>query len=555
MKPLHKFFVSMLVLFVLTQCAPTPTIVPAPKNGGTFTLALSQEPDTLNPYLASTRAAGEVHIFVIEGLIGVDDKGEYYPVLAREVPTKENGGLSADGLTLTYHLKENVLWSDGDKFTCDDVKFTWEVVTTPKNGAVGASDYSAIDSVSCPDPYTAIIKFKNFYAAYLVPFWTVLPRHATGDPANLSRWDYNRKPLGTGPFKITEWISGDHITLARNERYREPGKPYVDSVIIRFVPNRDVALQLLRTGEVSMVGDLVESNLPPLKSIAGIAIGSASGPRSERIVLNLSNPTLDAADPSSQPHPILSDDRVRNALELAINKREIVDKLLYGQAQVGTNELNIGWARCDTSPSEFNPDQARKLLDDAGWKVGADGIRVSSNGTRLRLKLQGPTGDSLREQVEQLLLDYWKAVGIEGYIENAPTAVLLGTWDANGAARHGKFDTLIYTTGPYIDPQAQVEGYFASWNIPQASNRGTGYNYSRWIDPAADTAIRNASSTPDVTLRRQAYCQVMSEVNRARPQIYLYSRYSIAAYRDNLQNWTMNVWKNLGWNSANWWFK
>ncbi|MBI5029007.1 MAG: peptide ABC transporter substrate-binding protein [Chloroflexi bacterium] len=555
MKSISKFFVVIFIAFWITNCAASPTTVVAPKKGGTFTLAIYQEPDLLNPYLAAQRTAGEVHIFVIEGLLGVNEKGEFYPVLAREVPTKENGGLSADGLTLTYHLKENVVWSDGEKFTCDDVKFTWEAVTHPKSGAVGASDLREINSVECPDPYTVVIKFKNFYAAYLVPFWVVLPRHATGDPANISKWDYNRKPLGTGPFKIVEWVSGDHITLVRNERYREAGKPYLDSVLMRFVPSRDVALQLLRTGEVTMVWDVVEANLPQLTNIPGITIGSAPGPRSERLVLNLSNPTIDAADASANPHPILSDVRVRTALELAIHKREIVDKLLNGQAAVGTNELNVGWAQCNTTPSEFNSDQARKLLDDAGWKLGADGIRISTNGTRLRLKLQGPSGDSLREQVQQLLLDYWKAVGVEAYIENAPTAALLGTWDANSPARHGKFDMLIYTTGPYVDPQAQVEGYFASWNIPQASNRGTGYNYSRWVNAAADAAIRQASSTPDIALRRQAYCQVMSEVNQARPQIYLYGRYSITAYRDNLQNWKINVWKNLGWGAADWWLK
>lgn len=561
MNRLAKIFAAIFAVLMLAQCTPAPVTIATPKKGGTVTLALYQEPETLNPYLAAQRAAGEVHTFVIEGLLGVNENGEFYPVLAREVPTKENGGLSDDGLTVTYHLKQNVVWSDGEKFTCDDVKFTWEAVIHPKSGAVGSSDYREMDTVSCPDAYTAIVKFKNFYAAYLVPFWTVLPRHATGDPAAIARWDYNRKPIGTGPFKIAEWVSGDHITLVRNERYRETGKPYLDSVIVRFVPSRDVALQFLRTGEVTIVWDLVEADLPQLTRVHGIVIGAAPGPRSERLVLNLGDPTVDAADPSSQPHPILGDARVRAALELTIDKREIVDNLLNGQAVVGTNELNIGWARCETSPSEFNPDQARHLLDGAGWKVGADGIRVARgalfapDGTRLRLKLQGPSGDSVREQIEQILSDHWKAVGIEAYIENVPSSVLFGTWESRGVARRGKFDLLIYSTGPYVDPQAQVEGYFASWNIPQSANRGTGYNYARWINSAADALIRTASSTPDLSIRRQAYCQIMAEVNRTRPHIYLYSRYSIAAYRDNLGNWKTNVWKNLGWKAADWWLK
>jgi peptide/nickel transport system substrate-binding protein len=555
-----RLLLPAILITALAACAPAPAAAPSsPARGGTVILALSQEPDTLNPYLASIRAAGEVHTFIIEGLLSVGEKGQFYPALATEVPTQRNGGVSADGLTITYHLRENVTWSDGQAFTCDDVRFTWQAVVAPKNGAVGTAGYDQIQTVDCPDPTTAVVRYKSLYAAYLVPFWAILPKHATGDPAAMTQWQYNRNPIGTGPFKIAEWVSGDHITLVANEHYREQGKPTLESVIIRFVPSRDVALQLLRSGQVTIVGDLAESDLPQLKNAPGISTGEAPGPRSERLLLNLADPSLDApADPLDHPHPILGDARVRQALELAIDKKQIVDKLLYGQASAGTNELNIGWAECETPTSAFDPSQARQLLDQAGWKVGGDGIRTAQgakfakDGTRLRLKLQGPSGDPLREQVEQFILDEWKAVGVEGYIENAPTAVLFGTWDANAVARHGKFDILIYTTGPYVDPQSQVETYFASWQIPTVANRGAGYNYSRWIDPAADDAIKQAGSTTDLAARRNAYCKLMDQVTQERPEIYLFARHLIAAYSDRLQGWSTNVWKNLGWNAAGW---
>ncbi len=549
-----------LVLLAIAGCAPAsmPGQLTGAR-GGTVTLALAQEPDTLNPYLASQRAAAEVHAFVLEGLLSVDENGAFFPVLATAVPTKENGGVSADGLTITYHLRPDVTWSDGQPFGCEDVRFTWQVIVAPNSGAIGTAGYREIESIDCPDAHTTIIKYRTYYAAFLVPFWIVLPRHATGDPAAMTQWPFNRRPIGTGPFTLAEWASGDHITLARNERYREPGKPHLDAVYIRFVPSRDVALQLLQSGQVTVVGDLVESNLPQLANAPGVAIGRAPSPRSERLLLNLGDPTLDAvADPRAHPHPILGDARVRQALELAIDKKEIVDQLLFGYASVGTNELSIGWSRCDTPPSKFDPAEAKRLLEAAGWKLGPDGIRIAQNaryaqdGTRLRLKLQGPSGDSLRERVEQLLLDRWRAVGIAIDIENAPTAALFGTWDAGSVARHGRFDILIYTTGPYVDPHSQLETYFASWQIPLASNRGAGYNYSRWINPTADAAIKRAGSSTDPAARRSAYCQVMREVNRERPQIYLFARDLLAAYRDQLQGWGTNPWKNLGWNAANW---
>ena len=562
--------VAGLVL-LLANCGPaaTPTTVPpistptsaAVKQGGTVTIALSSEPDTLNPYLASQRAAAEVHVFVIEGLLSVNEKGEFFPALATQVPTKENGGVSADGMTITYHLKPGVTWSDGQPFTCDDVQFTWQAVSDPNSAAVATTGYHEIDSVSCPDPVTAVVKFKSFYAPYLVPFWTVLPRHATGEPAAMTKWEYNRKPLGTGPFRISEWQTGDHITLVRNENYRDAaaGKPSLDSVILRFVPSREVALQLLQTGDVTIVNDIVEQNLPQVTKMSGVLVDSAPSPRSERLLLNLGDPTVDAANPIDQHHPILTDARVRQALELAINKQEIVDKLLYGKGSVGTNELNTGWARCDTPPSVFDPDRARQLLDQAGWKMGSDGIRVAQDaqfakdGTRLRLKLQGPTGDALRDQVEQLIVERWKDIGVEAFLENAPTSALFGTWDSGAVARHGKFDVLIYSTGlPIADPHSQIEGYFASWSIPDANNKGAGFNYARWVNETADKAITLAGSTPDQATRRDAYCQVMAEVNRDRPMIYLYSRDAIFAYRTTLQGWITNVWKNMGWNAANW---
>ncbi len=553
---------SLLALFliVLAACAPAPAPTSARSTaGGTVTLALAEEPDTLNPYLASQRAAAEVHAFVLEGLLSVDPQGEFFPVLAATVPTRENGGVSADGLTITYRLRPNVTWSDGQAFTCADVQFTWQAIVAPKSGAVGTAGYREIDSVSCPDPLTAVVQYRTYYAAYLVPFWVVLPKHATGDPAQMPQWAFNRQPIGTGPFRLAEWASGDHITLVRNERYREPAKPQLDAVYIRFVPSREVALQLLQSGQVTVVGDLVEADLPQLASAPGIALGKAPSPRAERLLLNLADPSLDAPpDPLAHPHPILGDARVREALELAIDKQEIVDQLLFGYASVGTNELSLGWARCDTLPSKYDPAEAKRLLDAAGWKAGADGIRLAQgakyakDGTRLRLKLQGPSGDALRERVEQLLLDRWRAIGVEINIENAPTAALFGTWDTGAAARHGRFDVLTYTTGPYVDPHSQIETYFASWQIPSAANRGAGYNYSRWINPTVDAAIQRAGRSADLAERRAAYCAVMEEVVRERPQVFLFARHLLAAYRDALQGWRTNVWKNLGWNAAEW---
>lgn len=539
-----------------------PAVSQQPRRGGTVTMALYQEPELLNPLMASQTASAEVTVFVVQGLLRVGPDGAYQPQLATEVPTRQNGGVSADGKTITYHLQPGAQWSDGQALTCDDVKFTWQALTTPKSGAIYTSGYDQIQSVDCPTPQTAVVRYKQFYAPYLSRFGDILPRHATGDPTNMTKWAYNRKPIGTGPFVVTEWASGDHVTLVRNPHYRGKDQPYLDRVIVRIVPSREVGKQLIRTGDVDIVWDLVESDVPELKGAGGVKISSVPSPDAERLVLNFADPSIDGPDAAAvaqHPHPILGDPRVRDAIELAINKREITSKLLYGLAAVGTNELHIGWARCDTAISTYNPPRARALLQEAGWAPGPDGIRVAKgaryakDGTRLRLKLQTTTGNKLREEAEQLIIQYMRAIGLEFYIENVPSPVLFGSWGSGAFRKHGHFDVVMYTTNPDVDPQSQVEGYFASWKMPTAQNAGDGFNYARYASPRVDADIKKAAASPDLDVRRGAYCDAMHQIVADRPHIYLYSRSAIHAYRDRLEGWLANGWARLGWNSQTWW--
>ncbi len=529
--------------------------------GGTITFALYQEPETLNPYIATQTASAEVQVFVVEGLLAYDDKGEFFPRLATEVPTPQNGGVSADGKTITYHLKEGLKWSDGQPVTCEDVKFTWQAIIDPKSGAVSTTGYRDIQSVECPSATTVVVSYKTFYAPYLSRFSAIMPKHATGNPGDMTRWAYNRKLVGTGPFVMLEWVSGDHITLIRNRYYRDQTKPFLNGIIIRITPSREVGVQLIKTGEVDVVWDLVESNVPELRPISGVKVSAAPGPGAERLVLNLTDPAIDAVPPTDvakYPHPILADSRVREAIELGINKKEMNDKLLSGLATLGTNELHIGWAKCQTRVSEYDPARAKQLLDQAGWKVGPDGIRAAQgakyakDGARLRLKFQTTTGNKLREQAQQLLIDYMKQIGIEFFIENVPSPVLFGSWSSGAFRKHGHFDVLMYTTNPDADPHSQVETYFASWSMPTAANSGAGANYARWSNPVADENIKRGGFSPDLAARKKAYCAVMDEIVKDRPHIYLYGRSTLNAYRERLQGWVTNVWDNLGWNAQDW---
>lgn len=541
------------------------TAVPAEEQEVIF--ALYQEPQILNPFIATQTASGEVNSAIVEGLLAVDQDGNYFPVLAEEVPSEDNGLVAYDAendtLTVTYNLKEGILWSDGNPFTCDDVLFTWEAIVHPESGAVVTDGYADITSVDCPDETTAVVNYGTFYAPFLTRFDAIMPRHATGDPAEMQRWPYNWNIIGTGPFRMTEWVPGDHITLVKNENYRDyPEKPYLDRLVIRITPSREVGMALIQTGEVDFVWDLIEAVVPDLEGVPGVMVHITPGIGTERLLLNLADPAIDATDdPINNPHPLLGDVRVREALELAINKDEINDVLLFGAATVGTKEQNIGWsgATCDIAPSEFSPEQAMALLDEAGFTdEDGDGIRecngceYANAGDPLRLKIQTTTGNQLREQAEQLIIEYMADVGVDMYIENVPSAVLFGSWASDAFRKHGNFDVLMYTTSGSIDPHSHLDGYFNSVNMPLEVNEGSGFNYSRWVNATVDEALAAAGATPNIAERQDAYCTVMQEVKNDIPHIYLYDRAEIHAATDRLTGYVINTWANQTWNVADW---
>ncbi|MBC7260740.1 MAG: peptide ABC transporter substrate-binding protein, partial [Chloroflexi bacterium] len=363
-----------------------------------------QEPDTLNISIGTQTVCAEVNEFINDALVGINPQGEYVPELATELPSVQNGGISPDGLTITYHLRDGIKWSDGEPCTCDDWKFTWEVIMNPESGVKSTSGWKDLEAVECPDPQTIVFKFKRYYAPHfqIIGGAWVLPRHATGDPAKMQTWDYNRAPVGNGPFKFKEWVSGDHITLVRNEHYylwESEGKPYLDQIFIKIIPSREVGKQLIKTGEIDVLWDLVEADIPEFTDLADVILSAVPDTGTERLLFNLRDPKIDApcADRLRQEglwHWALGDVRVRQAIRYGIDKQLINDKLLYGKATLGTAEINMGWAKPNIPVSEYNPDKARQLLEEAGWKdMDGDGIRecdgclYAEKGRKLRLKI------------------------------------------------------------------------------------------------------------------------------------------------------------------------
>ena len=544
---------AVLAVLVLCLAIGVPAANAAEK---VVTMGIYQEPETLNTYIGVQTVITYVHKPFAEYLIDVNEKGEYVPVLLSEVPSVANGGVSEYGLTITYKLKKGVKWSDGQPFTSADVKFTWEALVNPKNLVKSRSGYELIESVETPDDHTAVVKYKEYYAPYLTRFAPVLPKHILGELENMNDAPYNRMPVGTGPFRVTEWVSGDHITMEKNPYYREADKVKIDKLFFKIIPSREVGIAQIQAGDVDGVWDLIEAQIPMMEKNPEVSLCLSNGLVSERLIMNHSSPVAPNNGNPDFPHPILADLRVRQAIQYAVDKNTIIDKLLYGKAQPGTTEIPDGWAHNpDVKPTEYDPEKAKQLLEEAGWKPGPDGIR-QKDGTRLRLKITTTTGNKLREMVQQVLLAQMKAVGIEFYIENVPSSVLFGSWSNDADRKKGRYDILMYTTGPGIDPHQQYEGYFHSKNIPTEANGGSGYNYTRHRDAELDKWLDLAGKAPSLEKRAEAYRKAQARVAEIVPHIYLYRRVNVHAFRNNVKGWIPNGYGIIDvvatWNVADW---
>ena len=522
------------------------------KPGGTLKMALWQEPTHLNKHMNSQTVGTLVARQIFSHLIDLDETGNYAPMLAMEVPTTQNGGVSADGKTVTYKLRRDVKWHDGTPFTAKDVVFTWQARMDPNNPVNSRAGYKDIDAVEAKDDYTAIVRFKQLYAPYLDLFGWILPAHVFGGKTAMDKADFNRKPIGTGPFKFVEWVSGDHLTVAKNPDYFRKGAPLLDQVIFRFTPSREVAVAQLKTGEVDVVWNLIESNIPDFENDKDVELWANSGARIERLVLNLSAPSgAQQGDPNSK-HPILGDPKVREAIELAINKKELVDKLLYGKAKIGTAPVVLGWAAPKIAESEFNLDKAKKLLDEAGWKPGPDGIRAK-DGVKAVMKFSTTSGDKLRELTQQVMQERLQTVGISLDIQNMPSAVLLGTWGDNSPRSRGNFDVNMWTTNADADPHSHLFSYYHSSQIPTEANKGEGQNYARLKDSEVDRALDEGGATADQTRRKAAYERAIKGIVSSRAHIFLYNRLDVEGARKYVKGHKYHPWDTVAWDLENWW--
>ncbi len=544
--------IGVLLIVLVTACGPGDSKPGAGAGSGSsqVRITLSQEPDTLNPYYTGLRAAYTVTQTIYNGLWVVDPNGEFQPELAADVPTIRNGGVSPDGKTITVKLRPGVKWADGQPLTAADVQFTWEAVMNPRNTTLGKSTYGKIQTINVQDELTLQIQMADVFSDYLILFsypQGILPRHALGGLDELNRAEFNRKPFGTGPFRVTEWAAASHIALEAIPNYFQ-GRPKLDRVIFRIAPDKNTQLAQVRANETDVAVDLAEGDAVEIEKLNGWAPTSVAGLSSDRLFLNLA----DRGSPDGlRPHPILGDKRVRRALQAAIDKQQIVDRVLFGKTRVASSEYPVGMWAPNLPPSSYDPEAAKRLLDEAGWRPGSGGIR-GKDGRPLKLTINSTSGNRLREDVEQLIQASWKAIGVDLEIKNVAAAVLVGEWSANGLVARGDFDIAYFGFTPSIDPHSSIAVQFDAKEIPREENQGDGSNYMRYKDPQVDSWIREADTTLDSATRKQLYENVMRKLAEDVPIIYLYNRANVEAVNRRVQGPRSHPFRWLTWNIHEW---
>jgi len=577
----------LVVIFLLTACgggaatqAPEEPAQPAPEEpaeptaapeepadepmqegGGTVTLIIPEEPTTLNYFQAEAAIVRQVaEATSMTGLVTIDENGDFIPMLAEELPTLDNGGLSEDFSVVTWKLKPGLLWSDGEPITSDDIKFTWEVLSNPDSGALtGTGGFDQIESVDTPDDLTAVLTYSTPYPAYIDQYaYGLLPRHATGDPADMVNWDWNRQPVGAGPFVVSNWVSGQSIALERNPYYFEDGKPYLDQLVYAIVPEPAAQTAMMLQGEAQVQLWPSEDEAEYNSLLEGKAHQElVPGIWNMAIDFNLSAP-FDGDPGPTPPHPILGDLRVRQAIASAIDYDTLVDDVLLGTVGHSTNPFAYGWYYCDLPrPFPYDPDKAKTLLEEAGWVEGSDGIRVAEgaeyapDGTRLSLELQGYTNFEPLQRTEEFIVENLKAVGIEARIQNYDFSIIFGSWEDQSPRKTGDYDMLIFDRGFTVEPQDYNFNAYSSTTIPSA-DLPTGGNYFRWVNPTVDEALETAGTNFDLGVRKEAYCTIGEQVNTDLPQVYLYLFQDGYGFADNLEGVKVSTWGSMAWGSQNW---
>ncbi len=486
---------------------------------GVLRIGNNSEPDNMNPVVGNLQTEVDLSMFWGGYLLNWTDQNKFIGELAMEEPTLDNGGISKDGLSITYHLRKGVKWQDGPEFTADDVIYTWQQVMNPANNVGSRVGYDIISGIDKKDAYTITVHLKKQFAPFVASFFTmsanpypILPKHLLSQYPNLNQVAYNNKPVGTGPFIVTDWEKGNVITMVANPNYWR-GPPKLQRVEYHIIPNENTLLTQLQTHEIDFTYNASASQYPELKNIPGTVVYLTPFTQYGQLGFNTSVSTL-------------SDKLVRQALTYATDRNELINKVALGvNIPADTDQPPFLWAY-DPNVKKYPYDvvMAGKLLDQAGWKMGPDGFRHNAKGEKLSLQLTGATGRADSIKLQEVVQAQWRKVGVEATIKNYLSPQLFASYGAGGIFQRGKFDVGFYSWNNGVDPDNST-----LWMCDQFPPAGQ--NTYHLCDPQIDAAEHIALTHYDIPTRKKAYWTIAERLADDQPAIinWFYRRLDIGS--------------------------
>jgi peptide/nickel transport system substrate-binding protein len=502
-------------------------------------VSIHESPNTLDPLLAADTTEAMLTRLSSDLLVSVDPTGtRQIPMLAAQVPTAQNGGISQDGLTITYHLRRNVRWQDGAPFTSADVKFSYEALMNPANNVSSRSGFTIISRVDTPDRYTIVFHLKRRYAPFVNTVfgesdnpYTIVPAHLLAKLPDINHAAFNELPVGTGPFKVVRWVRGDRIEYEANDEYFL-GKPKLRRIIVKIVPDENTEISLLRTHDTDWMFEASPHVYAQLKTVRNINLVLVRQNAYEGLAINTARSPL-------------TDVNLRRAIAYAVDKQRLVEDFTAGSASPATEDLpSFMWAYDPgVRVYPYDPAAARALLTKDGWIPGSDGIR-RRRGERLTLSLSYNTGNATRQALAIAVQAALRAVGIEATIKTYPASLLFAPYGMGGILARGNFDLNLAGWIAGIDPNDADQ-----FSCPALPPEGS--NITRFCSPALDAAQQAALSNYDQAARKRAYAKIQRMLAEDVPQIFFWYPRQIQAVNPDFKGFSPNP-VNEAWNAYQW---
>ena len=517
-----------------TKAAATSSTAASSSSGGTAIVGEFEEPDTLNPIAGPLMFfAQEVQQSLFANLFTLQPNGSLAPDLATVVPTTANGGISANGLTYTLHLRSDAKWTNGKPVTSEDVYVTYQLETNPKVKVASNLGWNDVASFKTISPTEFQITLKKPDQPFLATVFTqtqpgIVPASVFKgmSAAQVNASPYGHDPTVTdGPYKFVSWQPGAAITVTRNPLWFGT-KPKIKTIVFKIIPSTNTLLTTAEANGLNVFAGVPIQNVPQVQKIAGSKLYYANSSLFEMIYTN-------------QRNPILQDVRVRQALEMGINRAAIVKTLLGGRGTLlAADQSPASWGYDpNLKPWPYDPAQAAKLLTQAGWVMGSGGVR-QKNGKPLSLVYSTTSGNTTREATQRLVQTWLGKIGVKITIHNYEAAALFGTilpsgqgWDLAEVA--------------YNDQAANPAS-------PQA-NFGTGgsFNWGKFSDPTLDHLYAEQATMTSQSQRQPVMFQIEKELHTQLPSLWLYSPQSIDS-TFNMTGYQPNPWMQDTWNVQDW---